>query len=102
MKPKKQKDFYEAHRAELIPYEAAQRYLKGVMNGKTGLPIKAWKTERDKLNADRKRLNGEYVSLKNEIVEVEKIRKNVYEIMREDTKTHKDTRYRIVKCKNGA
>lgn len=52
-KPKKQEAFYEAHRMELTHYEAAERYLTGVMNGKTTLPIKAWKAERDKLKAER-------------------------------------------------
>lgn len=38
-------------------------------------------------HAERKRLNQEYVSLKDEVKEVEKIRKNVYDIMREETRT---------------
>lgn len=68
-------------------FEAADRCLKGVMNGKTALPTKAWKAERDKLTADKKRLNREYVSLKNDTAEVEKIRKNVYDIMRGEART---------------
>jgi len=55
------------------------------MNGKTTLPTKAWRAERDKLTAERNRLNGEYVSLKDEVKEVEQIRKNVDTIMREET-----------------
>src|SRR3712207_9507201 len=37
-KPKKQEAFYETHRMELTHYEAAARYLDGVMNGRTTLP----------------------------------------------------------------
>lgn len=40
-----QADYYETHRHEFTLYEAADRYLKGVMNGKTTLPIKAWQAE---------------------------------------------------------
>ena len=47
-KPKKQEAFYESHRMELTHYEAAERYLNAVMNGKTSIPLKAWKAERDK------------------------------------------------------
>jgi hypothetical protein len=91
-KPKQHADFYEAHRREMTLFEAADRYLKGVMNSKTALPTKAWKAERDKLTADKKRLNGEYVSLKNDTAEVEKIRKNVYDIMREEARTAQRTK----------
>ncbi|NLO84064.1 MAG: hypothetical protein GX096_01340, partial [Clostridiales bacterium] len=82
MKPKHQEDYTEAHRREFTLYEAAEHYLKGVMNAKTSLPIKEWKAERTKLTTDKKRLNGEYVSLKNDIAQVEKIRRNVNDIMR--------------------
>ena len=52
-KPKKQGAFYESHRMELTHYEAAERYLDAVMNSKTGIPLKAWKAERDKLNGEK-------------------------------------------------
>ena len=65
--PKKQEAFYEAYRMELTHYEAAGRYLDGVMNGRTGIPLKAWKAEQ--------------------------IRKGVYAILREENRkeqlTHK-------------
>lgn len=70
--------------SEQILFTAANNYLKGVMNGKTTLPTKAWRAERDKLNAERKKLNQEYVSLKDEIKEVEQIRKSVYSILRQE------------------
>lgn len=62
------------------------------MNGKTDLPLKTWKAERDKLKADRQRLNGAYVSHKNDTAEVEKIRRNVYDIMREENRGEQPTR----------
>lgn len=87
-KPKKQEAFYEAHRADLTHYEAAERYLQGVMNGKTALPIKAWKSERDKLQAERKQLSKQYAALKDEVKEVEQIRKGVYNILRQEQREH--------------
>lgn len=55
-----------------------------MMHGKTSLSLKAWKAERDKLNADMRRLNGEYASLKTETAEVEKIRSHVYATRKQD------------------
>lgn len=84
-KPKKQEAFYEAHRMEMTHYEAAARYLDGVMNGRTTLPTKAWK-------AERQQLSHRYDKLKNEVKEVEKIRRNVYGIMREENGREQHTR----------
>ena len=91
-KPKKQEAFYESHRMELTHYEAAERYLNAVMNGKTGIPLKAWKTERDKLNGEKKQLTGQYYALKDEVKEVEQIRRNVYSILREENGRKQPTR----------
>lgn len=90
-KPKKQEAFYEARRMELTHYEAAERYLNGVMNGKATLPIKTWKTERDKLKAERQQLSHRYYALKDEVKEVDQIRKSVYNIMREETHREQPT-----------
>ena len=91
-KPKKQEAFYESHRMELTHYEAAERYLNAVMNGKTGIPLKAWKSERDKLNGEKKQLTHQYYALKDEVKEVEQIRRNVYSIMREENGREQPTR----------
>ena len=42
---------------ELTHYEAAERYLNAVLNGKTSVPLKVWKTERDRLNAEKQQLS---------------------------------------------
>ncbi len=70
--------------AEKILFAAAKDYLKGVMNGKTTIPIKAWKEEYTKLTAERKKLNQRYLALKKEVKEAEKIRKSVYSILRQE------------------
>ena len=70
--------------AEKILFATAKDYLKGVMNGKTTIPTKAWKEEYTKLTAERKKLNQRYLALKKEVKEAEKIRKSVYSILRQE------------------
>ena len=70
--------------AEQIRFTAAKDYLKDVMNGKTTLPTKTWKTEYAKLTAEQKNLNQKYLALKGEVKEAEQIRKNVYGILRQE------------------
>ena len=86
------KRFYESHRMELTHYEAAERYLNAVMNGKTSVPVKAWKAERDKLNAEKQQLSRRYYTLKDEVKEVEQIRWNVYRILKEENSREQPTR----------
>jgi len=89
LKPKNQAVFAEKHRAEISLFESAERYLKGIMNGKTVLPIKAWKAEQTKLAEQHAKLNKEYVLLKAGVQEVEQMRRGVRDIIRKDErKTH--------------
>lgn len=91
-KPKKQETFYEAHRMELTHYEAAVHYLNEVMNGKTGIPVKAWKAEQERLTAEREQLSRRYSTLKDEVKEIEQIHRNVYSILREENGREQPTR----------
>ena len=77
---------------ELTHYEAAERYLNAVMNGKTGIPLKVWNAERDKLSGEKEQLTRQYYALKEEVKEVEQIRRNVYSIMREENDREQPTR----------
>lgn len=81
------KSIAEKYRAEITLHEAAKRYLDSVMNGHTALPRKAWKAERDKLKAELSRLDGEYVLLKDEVQKVERIRRGIYDVLREYGRT---------------
>lgn len=71
------------NKADQILFTAANAYLKGVMNGKTTLPTRAWKEEYARLTAERKTLNQRYLALKDEVKETEQIRKSVYSILRQ-------------------
>ena len=74
--------------AEQILFTAAKDYLKGVMNGKTTIPTKTWKTEYAKLTNQRNALNQRYLVLKEEVKEAEQIRKSVYSILRQAQQPH--------------
>ena len=69
---------------EQVQFTMAKSYLKDIMNGKTTLPTKAWKTEYNSLINERKTLNDRYRTLKDEVSEAEKIRKSVYSILRQE------------------
>ena len=94
-----QVDIYLKHKgkkalmdSEQTLFTAANNYLKGVMNGKTTLPTKAWKAEYAKLTAERNRLNQRYVALKDEVREAEQIRKSVYSILRQEQREQQTRR----------
>jgi hypothetical protein len=81
----KQKDreaFMKSHHAEIILYEAADRYMKKNLNGRTQIPMKAWQSERMKLTTEKSSLNVKYQSLKDEIRDVEIVRKYAEQIAR--------------------
>ena len=78
--------------AEQILFTAARDYLKGVMNGKTTIPTKAWKAEYATLTAERETLNQRYLVLKGEVKEAEQIRKSVYSILRQEQREHAQRR----------
>jgi hypothetical protein len=52
-KPKDKERYYEAHRADITLHEAASRYLKEQLNGRTEIPLKKWRAERSRLTAEK-------------------------------------------------
>ena len=88
--------YYHAHDTEIVLFEAAERYLKDVMqerfDPKKLPPIRKWESERDKLKAERQQLSREYDRLKNEVKEVEQIRRNVQNVLREESHREQHTR----------
>jgi MobA/MobL family. len=80
--PKKRDVFHDKHTEEIQLYETAKRYLDGVMNGRKDIPIKAWQAEQVKLTDDRFSLCEDYYRLKDEIRNVEILRKGVDNLMR--------------------
>ena len=88
--------YYHAHDTEIVLFDAAERYLKDVMqerfDPKKLPPIRKWESERDKLKAERQQLSREYDRLKNEVKEVEQIRWNVQNVLREESHREQHTR----------
>ena len=74
--------FKEKNYTGIALYEAAKRYLDANLNGHT-LPLKSWKEERERLAVDRGSLNRQYRLLKEEVTEVETMRRTVANIIRD-------------------
>ena len=70
--------------SDQILFDAAKKYLQGVMNGRTRIPIKAWKRELADLTDQKKLLYYKYTQLKVEVKNVEQIRRSVDGIIREE------------------
>ena len=90
--------YYETHRMEITLYEAAERYLKDVLQGrfdpKKLPPVTKWKAEIEKLTAERKRLDYDYSILRNEVKEAEQIRRSIYSIVRQEQRERQPRRAR--------
>jgi hypothetical protein len=89
--------YREANRAEITLFDAAERYLKDVLqerfDPKKLPPITKWKEERAAKIAEKDKLHREYLKLKDEIREVEIVRKAAERIARQidpprTTRTH--------------
>jgi DNA repair exonuclease SbcCD ATPase subunit len=94
--PKRRDAFYQKHTAGIIRFEAADRYLNGVLNGCTTIPVKAWKTERAEKIAERERLTRKYDRLKGETRKVEQIKRSVEDMLRGDERERAPMRARGV------
>ena len=79
-KPKHKDRFYETHRTELTLYEAAERFLKANLDGKT-LNTKAWKKEAAELTAEKDKLYQEYRGLKEGVRQIGVVRRSVEHIL---------------------
>lgn len=80
---KKQDAFYETDCTELVLYEVAETYLRGVMNGRTTIPTAARKKEAAQLNVERQTLYAKYTRLKEEVKDAEVIRRCVETVLYE-------------------
>ncbi len=66
------------------------------MNGRNSIPVQAWKAEAAKLAAERKSLYLEYNSIKEEVREVEAVRRGVEDIWRSEARDVQRERAREV------
>jgi len=89
---KKQDEYYTKYADAIQAHQAAQTYFVGVMNGRTKLPIVDWQKEQKELAAKRYTLCDEYYSLKEEIPNMEAIRRSIETIMRDKPNRAQPTR----------
>jgi hypothetical protein len=76
-------EFYENNRAEITLFESADRYLNEHLNGKVSKPpLKKWRAEYAELSKKRDTIYRGYYSLKDEVREVERIKRTVDEVLR--------------------
>jgi chromosome segregation ATPase len=94
LSPRKQSKFYEAHRAELMVFEAAKRSLDACLNGHA-LPLEAWKKERAKLTAERGAFSRECAVLKEQVLDVESVQWTAERIIREAKQPQKNKREKM-------
>ena len=87
--PWKKKSFEEDNRYIVERYSESKHYMDRVKNDKGQIPINAWRKEYSELSARLRELDGEYQALKNEVAQVDKIRVEVYDILREQQKPAK-------------
>ena len=80
---KKQTAYKEKHAAAIGQYEAALAYFKDHLNGRDKIPEKEWRTQHKTLLAERSPLVEEYYKLKDDVRNVETIRRGAEKIMRE-------------------
>jgi hypothetical protein len=85
MKPKKQDAFFQANRAELTLFQAAERYLKQHLpvgnDGKRQFNIPAWKKESAQFTTEITQLYNQYYSLKEDVRQIEIVKTSVEHIL---------------------
>lgn len=74
---KKRDGFYDKHSDEILAYESASKYLNDHLNGYDKIPEKDWRAEHDKLLTQRHAHVEEYYKRKDDVKEVELIRRSV-------------------------
>jgi ATP-dependent exoDNAse (exonuclease V) alpha subunit len=91
-------DYYENHRPELFQFDTAEKYLKDVLqerfNPKKSPPVSKWKAEQQEKTAERDKLYSVYYKLKDEVKEMEQIKRSVNDILQQEERQNKRTRKR--------
>ena len=82
--PKKRAAFREKHAEAIEQYLAAGKYLQEHLNGRTVIPEKEWRAELKRLTAERYALVEEYYKLKDDVKNVETLRRSAMNIMSQE------------------
>ncbi len=79
----KRDSFYDKHSDEISSYESALKYLESHLNGYDKIPKTKWRTERDKLLAARYDHVDVYYDLREDIRNLEVLRRGAENIIHE-------------------
>jgi hypothetical protein len=79
--PKKREAYREKHGEAIEKYRAAKEYLDAVMNGKSPIPVKEWRKELSDKTAEKHALYDEFYKLRDDVRNVEILRRNAERIM---------------------
>ena len=90
----KRDSFYRKHHGEITAYESAKKYFEGVMNGRTLLPIEKWQEERERLSAEKFSLCEQYYKLKDDVRNVEVLRRGAEGVMGVETQKERQPKAR--------
>jgi len=82
---KKQAAYYEKYADAIEQYNAASKYLKDHLNGRTVIPEKDWREEQKRLLAERYNHVEAYYKLREDVRSVEVLRRGAESLMREVT-----------------
>jgi len=88
----KQTACYEKHADEIEQYNAASKYLKDHLNGRTVISEKDWREEQKRLLAERYDHVDAYYKLREDVRSVEVLRRGAESLMREVTPERIPTR----------
>lgn len=83
--PKKRGAYADKHADEIAAYKAAVKYLKDHLNGHDKIPVKEWSAEYNSLLAERYANLDRYYKLKDDVRNVEVLRRSAERIMRDIT-----------------
>jgi len=79
------KKAYEQERGYIVHlYQQSKDYIDSVKNKEGKIPIHSWQKEHAKLTAELRELDRDYKHLKTEVDKVNKIRADVYNILRKE------------------
>ena len=79
---KKQKAYYKKYATEIEAYKAAQQHFETTMNGRTKLSIANRQKEQKEISSKRYALCDEFYSQKDEIPNMEAIRRSIEGLMK--------------------
>jgi ATP-dependent exoDNAse (exonuclease V) alpha subunit len=82
---RKRDAYKQNHVREIEQYEAAHVYIKAHLNGRTVIPERAWRDERKSLLTERLPLVDEYYDLKDDVKNIETLRRGAENLMRDVT-----------------